>query len=153
MKKIRVFDSPDDLPKDRCSLLAVSNKYGLTFVGLDTTLKVFFTKDIIAAGKVEGNPNEIGKCEDLLIMCWEFFSSWKWKSLCRIDSTEHNEIALLPYQFKGAAQITYFVTPWLQTLCLFAHNKETEECCPLPLSLTYLCFMWIQCPVKDCENH
>ncbi|XP_063066567.1 nuclear pore complex protein Nup214 isoform X2 [Engraulis encrasicolus] len=59
MKKIRVFDSPDDLPKDRCSLLAVSNKYGLTFVGLDTTLKVFFTKDIIAAGKVEGNPNEI----------------------------------------------------------------------------------------------
>ncbi|KAL2100309.1 hypothetical protein ACEWY4_004703 [Coilia grayii] len=59
MKKIRVFDSPDDLPKDRSSLLAVSNKYGLTFVGLNRTLKVFFTKDIIAAGKVEGNPNEI----------------------------------------------------------------------------------------------
>lgn len=61
MKKIRVFDAPEDLPKDRSSLLAVSNKYGLTFVGLDRTLKVFFTKDIIAAVKDGGNPNEIGK--------------------------------------------------------------------------------------------
>ncbi|XP_031433643.1 nuclear pore complex protein Nup214 isoform X2 [Clupea harengus] len=59
MKKIRVFDSPEDLPKGRSGLLAISNKYGLTFVGLDRTLKVFLTKDIIAVGKVEGNPNEI----------------------------------------------------------------------------------------------
>lgn len=63
MKKIRVFDSPEDLPKGRSGLLAISNKYGLTFVGLDRTLKVFLTKDIIAVGKVEGNPNEIGKRE------------------------------------------------------------------------------------------
>lgn len=59
MKKIRVFDSPDDLPRERSSLLAVSNKYGLTFVGQGRTLKVFVTDDIIAAGKVSGNPNEI----------------------------------------------------------------------------------------------
>lgn len=61
MKKIRVFDSPDDLPRERSSLLAVSNKYGLTFVGQGRALKVFVTDDIIAAGKVSGNPNEIGK--------------------------------------------------------------------------------------------
>ncbi|XP_028829135.1 nuclear pore complex protein Nup214 isoform X2 [Denticeps clupeoides] len=59
MKKIRVFATPRDLPKDRSSLLAISNKYGLTFVGLDRTLKVFLTRDIIAAGKREGNPNDI----------------------------------------------------------------------------------------------
>uniref|UniRef100_A0A8C8EW55 Nuclear pore complex protein Nup214 n=1 Tax=Oncorhynchus tshawytscha TaxID=74940 RepID=A0A8C8EW55_ONCTS len=40
MKKTRVFDSPDDLPKDRSSLLAISNKFGLTFVGLDRKIKV-----------------------------------------------------------------------------------------------------------------
>lgn len=61
MKKIRVFDSPVDLPKERSSLLAVSNKFGLTFVGQDRTLKVFLTRNILAANKVEGNPNEIGK--------------------------------------------------------------------------------------------
>uniref|UniRef100_A0A3B3Q3F7 Nuclear pore complex protein Nup214 n=1 Tax=Paramormyrops kingsleyae TaxID=1676925 RepID=A0A3B3Q3F7_9TELE len=61
MKKIRVFDSPVDLPKERSSLLAVSNKFGLTFVGQDRTLKVFLTRNILAANKVEGNPNEIVK--------------------------------------------------------------------------------------------
>ncbi|XP_036385877.1 nuclear pore complex protein Nup214 [Megalops cyprinoides] len=59
MKKIRVFDAPDDIPKDRCSLLVISNKFGLTFVGQDRTLKMFPTQDIIEANKVEGNSNEI----------------------------------------------------------------------------------------------
>uniref|UniRef100_A0A3B4FQR8 Nucleoporin 214 n=1 Tax=Pundamilia nyererei TaxID=303518 RepID=A0A3B4FQR8_9CICH len=51
MKKVRVFDPTLDLPKDRSSLLAISNKYGLTFVGLDRTLKVYLTRDILAADK------------------------------------------------------------------------------------------------------
>ncbi|XP_053341871.1 nuclear pore complex protein Nup214 isoform X1 [Clarias gariepinus] len=59
MKKIRVFDSPDVLPTERSSLLAISNKFGLTFAGRDKTLKVFVTDDIIAAGRVSGNTNEI----------------------------------------------------------------------------------------------
>ncbi|XP_064165047.1 nuclear pore complex protein Nup214 [Anguilla rostrata] len=59
MKKVRVFDSPDDLPKERSSLLAISNKFGLTFVGQDTTLRVFHTRDIIAANKIEGPNDEI----------------------------------------------------------------------------------------------
>ncbi|XP_048875640.1 nuclear pore complex protein Nup214 isoform X2 [Brienomyrus brachyistius] len=59
MKKIRVFDSPEELPKERSNLLAVSNKFGLTFVGRDRTFKVFLTRNILAANKVEGNPNEI----------------------------------------------------------------------------------------------
>lgn len=61
MKKTRVFDSPDDLPKDRSSLLAISNKFGLTFVGLDKKIKVYHTRDILAADKVDGNSNEISK--------------------------------------------------------------------------------------------
>ncbi|XP_058238936.1 nuclear pore complex protein Nup214 isoform X3 [Hemibagrus wyckioides] len=59
MKKIRVFDSPDDLPRERSSLLAISNKFGVTFVGQGRALKVFLTDDIITAGKVSGNTNEI----------------------------------------------------------------------------------------------
>nr|XP_004549645.2 nuclear pore complex protein Nup214 isoform X4 [Maylandia zebra] len=61
MKKVRVFDPTEDLPKDRSSLLAISNKYGLTFVGLDRTLKVYLTRDILAADKGDGNSNEIVK--------------------------------------------------------------------------------------------
>ncbi|XP_051750693.1 nuclear pore complex protein Nup214 [Ctenopharyngodon idella] len=62
MKKIRVFESSADLPKQRSSLLSVSNKYGLTFVGRDQTLKVFWTRDVIAAGRQEGNPNDTVEC-------------------------------------------------------------------------------------------
>ncbi len=60
MKKIRAFESSADLPKERSSLLAISNKYGLTFAGKDEMLKVFWTRDVIAAGRLEGNPNDIG---------------------------------------------------------------------------------------------
>lgn len=59
MKKIRVFDSPDDLPKERSSLLVVSNTYGLTVVGSSRGLNIFQTKDIVAASQVGGDPNEI----------------------------------------------------------------------------------------------
>ncbi|XP_051952164.1 nuclear pore complex protein Nup214-like isoform X2 [Xyrauchen texanus] len=59
MKKVRVFESPHELPKERSSLLVISNKYGLTFAARDKTLKVFLTKDIVSVARVEGNPNEI----------------------------------------------------------------------------------------------
>ncbi|KAK3508969.1 hypothetical protein QTP70_015394 [Hemibagrus guttatus] len=70
MKKIRVFDSPNDLPRERSNLLAISNKFGLTFVGRGRVLKVFVTDDIITAGKVSGNTNEIVegvKCQALTV--------------------------------------------------------------------------------------
>lgn len=60
MKKARVFEPAEDLPKERSSLLTVSNKFGLTFVGLDRTFKVYITQDILNADKVDGNSNEIG---------------------------------------------------------------------------------------------
>ncbi|XP_062290745.1 nuclear pore complex protein Nup214 isoform X2 [Scomber scombrus] len=59
MKKTRVFEPAGDLPKERSSLLTLSNKFGLTFVGLDKTFKVYLTKDVLAADKVDGNSNEI----------------------------------------------------------------------------------------------
>ncbi|XP_016894404.2 nuclear pore complex protein Nup214 isoform X2 [Cynoglossus semilaevis] len=59
MKKVRVFQAPEDLPRERSNLLAISNKFGLTFVGLNNTFKVYRTVDILAADKVDGNPNEI----------------------------------------------------------------------------------------------
>lgn len=60
MKKARVFEPAEDLPKERSSLLTISNKFGLTFVGFDKTFKVYLTQDILAADKVDGNSNEIG---------------------------------------------------------------------------------------------
>ncbi|KAM7368911.1 hypothetical protein PAMP_013215 [Pampus punctatissimus] len=59
MKKARVFEPSEDLPKERSSLLTISNKFGLTFVGLDRTFKVYLTQDILAADKRDGNSNEI----------------------------------------------------------------------------------------------
>lgn len=55
-----MFEAPEDFPKDRSSLLTVSNKYGLTFVGFDRIFKVFRTQDILDADKDEGNSNEVG---------------------------------------------------------------------------------------------
>ncbi|XP_041667054.1 nuclear pore complex protein Nup214 [Cheilinus undulatus] len=59
MKKARVFNPSDELPKERSSLLSISNKYGLTFVGLEKTFKVYLTQDILAADKNDGTSNEI----------------------------------------------------------------------------------------------
>lgn len=60
MKKARVFEASEVLSKERSSLLTISNKYGLTFVGFDKTFKVFLTQDILDADKEEGNSNEVG---------------------------------------------------------------------------------------------
>ncbi|XP_033845081.1 nuclear pore complex protein Nup214 isoform X2 [Periophthalmus magnuspinnatus] len=59
MKKIRVFEAPEELPKDRSNLLAISNKFGFTFVGFGSTLKVFLTQDLLDVDKSDGKPNEI----------------------------------------------------------------------------------------------
>lgn len=56
-----MFEASEDLSKERSSLLTVSNKYGLTFVGFDRTFKVFLTQDILDADKEEGNSNEVGR--------------------------------------------------------------------------------------------
>ncbi|XP_034997243.2 nuclear pore complex protein Nup214 isoform X1 [Hippoglossus stenolepis] len=59
MKKARVFAPAGDLPEERSTLLTLSNKYGLCFVGLNRTFKVYLTHDILAADRVDGNANEI----------------------------------------------------------------------------------------------
>lgn len=60
MKKTRVFQPAEELPRERSSLLSVSNKFGFTVVGLDRTFKVYITQDILNADKADGNSNEIG---------------------------------------------------------------------------------------------
>ena len=53
MRKIRVFDSPSELPTGRTSLLATSSKYGVTFVGCPT-------------GKAATSASLVQKCSNIL---------------------------------------------------------------------------------------
>eukprot|EP00061_Rhincodon_typus_P014487 g41526.t1 len=59
MKKIRIFNSPDELPKDRVNLLTLSNVYGLIFMGGKTGLKILNTQYLNMVDQGEGNINTI----------------------------------------------------------------------------------------------
>ncbi|KAK3594689.1 hypothetical protein CHS0354_001641 [Potamilus streckersoni] len=45
--KVRIHRSPSSLPTTRCQLLAISSRFGLTFVAVDKELKVLRTSDFL----------------------------------------------------------------------------------------------------------
>ncbi|XP_028613025.1 nuclear pore complex protein Nup214 isoform X2 [Grammomys surdaster] len=59
LKKVRIFDSPEELPKERASVLTISNKYGMLFAGGTNGLNVFPTKSLLIQNKPGDDPNKI----------------------------------------------------------------------------------------------
>ncbi|XP_072488845.1 nuclear pore complex protein Nup214 isoform X2 [Notamacropus eugenii] len=59
LKKVRVFEAPEELSKDRCSMLTVSNKYGLVFAAGATGFRVFPTKNLLIQNRPGEDPNRI----------------------------------------------------------------------------------------------
>uniref|UniRef100_A0A8C4R7R2 Nucleoporin Nup159/Nup146 N-terminal domain-containing protein n=1 Tax=Eptatretus burgeri TaxID=7764 RepID=A0A8C4R7R2_EPTBU len=58
MKRLRILEPPDELPCDRVSLLAVSNRFGLVFIGAPNSLRILSSAAVQNTNTIGGDINE-----------------------------------------------------------------------------------------------
>lgn len=121
MKKVQVFEPADPMPKDKSSLLTISNKFGLTFVGLDRTFKVYLTQDILAADKADGNSYEVGK--NMSIQIWFTFYPQRYTAGC---ATWYIFVCVLVKGIAALAEVTVELT--LHHLALSCDELTLSVC-------------------------
>lgn len=146
LKKVRIFDSPEELPKERSSVLAISNKYGMLFAGGTNGLCVFPTKSLLIQNKPGDDPSKIGKHFDILYsrdgLCWHA------NRLISFLRHNFNVKVKIAFMLKIALQsrVPKALPFWVFSLTLCA--PVSAACSLTSRERTYCCAMLFFCSVE-----